>query len=1371
MHGVVFHRPARIYPDRLPHDDIVLVAPPTMPQQTQGATSWLQYVLPVVGSLGSLAFFFVYQGAGGSGSPIRLIIPAVAILMALLSVFSGVLMRRQQKRTVQRQIDTNREKYRAYVDQQAARLDALARQQQRNDARVHPDLPRLAAVVERRETVWERRLSDSDFLLTRAGTGAAQLAAPVRVDTGTNPLMDYDQECMSRAQAVVARYSQIENAPIAIPLRDVGTLAISGDRSSVRALVRAMLCQVTAFHSPEDVRILTYFPQDATGEWSWMKWLPHSRRLRQMKVEKPGASEPLCLLADTVDDLRELLASQITPELERRRKLSGDKHEAAAAAGPVRPHFFVILDGFTPQSALARTPAINELFHDAAALGVTVLCLVADRTDEPAVLQARLEFTGAGWMAFEETAFGGRRVEGIHPDGASPEQCEAIARGLAPLTLGEKGAQRDLAEDVKLLDLLHIASPDDVDVRETWQPRSRQELLRVPIGMRADGEPLILDVKEAAEGGMGVHGLIIGATGSGKSELLRTIVTSLAITHDPETLNFVLADFKGGASFADLATLPHTAGMITNLASDLSLVDRMKAALMGEQERRQRLLRENGNLDNIKQYHAKRQMAPEMEPLPYLMILVDEFAELLANRPDFLELFVAIGRVGRSLGMHMLLATQRLGEGRISGLEGHLRYRICLRTFNAAESSSVLGTPDAFYLPSFPGIGYFKVDTNIYEQFKTALVSTPYVPATKDTTANTTVRLFGATGRLTAATRASANAAPATPASEGDALKTDMDVIIARVVENETARRQRASVHQVWLPPLDTHLALTDVLRLGGMARLDGSGWTRVPPFGALRVPIGLLDKPIDQAQEPLLLDFSGAGGHLAVVGAPQSGKSTLLQSLVASFAVTHTPRDVQFYCIDLGGGLLRALEALPHVGAVCGKTERDKIRRMVRQMRTVVEEREFLFRERRIDTIATFRQQRQAGELADVPFGDVFLVIDDLAQLQADFEGIDQELIEIVMSGLAYGVHVVVASNRWPDVKPKLRDNIGTRLELRLNDPIESEIGKAAALGLPVNVPGRGLLKGGLQFQTAQPIVDGGSGGNGDEREQPRAATVRESLDALALRMRAAWSGPAAPPIRMLPALVTPGELPAPDASQPGGVPIGLEEFQLDPVYIDLTAAGPHFLIFGDGETGKTSLLRGWIRELERRATPEQAQIALVDFRRNLLDFLGDPHLFAYACTPPMLKELVERLKGQLDGRMLTSSTLTIEELRNPRKWTGPHYYLFVDDYESLVTPAGNPLAPLADLIAQARDVGFHAVVARRVAGTSRTAFEPVFQRLRETGSPGLILSGDPQEGALLGTQRAGALPPGRGYLVRRNQRTTLVQAVYAEPAPVPNP
>jgi S-DNA-T family DNA segregation ATPase FtsK/SpoIIIE len=356
----------------------------------------------------------------------------------------------------------------------------------------------------------------------------------------------------------------------------------------------------------------------------------------------------------------------------------------------------------------------------------------------------------------------------------------------------------------------------------------------------------------------------------------------------------------------------------------------------------------------------------------------------------------------------------------------------------------------------------------------------------------------------------------------------------------------------------------------------------------------------------------------------------------------------------------------------------------------------------------------------------------------------------------------VIITSSRWADVRPKLRDNIGIRLELRLNDPLDSEMGKAAAVSLSGAPPGRGVMKDGTQFQIALPRLDGDS--------EAEVAPIAQAIERFVESAHSAWSGPPAPPIRMLPPLVNATDLPLPGSDSRPGVPLGVEELRLDPVYVDLMTGSPHFLILGDSECGKTTLLRVWMSGLMQRYTPLQVQIAIVDYRRMLLDMVQGPHIFAYACTPPMVKDCVDRIRAALNERTLSSSQMSLEELRSPKRWTGPHYFVFVDDYESIVTPSGNPLAPLVDNLLLARDVGFHLILARQVGGTSRAAFEPVFQRLKEMGSPGLVMSGDPQEGQLIGTQRAAELPPGRGYLVRRNQRTILIQTAFVRPESSPS-
>jgi len=243
----------------------------------------------------------------------------------------------------------------------------------------------------------------------------------------------------------------------------------------------------------------------------------------------------------------------------------------------------------------------------------------------------------------------------------------------------------------------------------------------------AEGSSINLDIKESAQQGMGPHGLVIGATGSGKSELLRTLVLGLARTHSPEILNFVLVDFKGGATFAGMAGMPHVSAIITNLADELTLVDRMQDALSGEMTRRQELLRASGNYASLRDYEKDRTSGdqPGLEPLPSLLIVCDEFSELLSAKPEFVDLFVAIGRLGRSLGIHLLLASQRLEEGRLRGLDSHLSYRIGLRTFSAAESRSVIGVGDAYELPALPDLGFLKPDQSSLLRFKAAYVSGP----------------------------------------------------------------------------------------------------------------------------------------------------------------------------------------------------------------------------------------------------------------------------------------------------------------------------------------------------------------------------------------------------------------------------------------------------------------------------------------------------------------------------------------------------------------------------------------------------------------------------------------------------------------------
>jgi DNA segregation ATPase FtsK/SpoIIIE, S-DNA-T family len=1273
------HRRARAHPPPLPTGELLVAAPPAVAWSAPAAAAWLQYLVPLLGGAGSLAFLLAIPG------PRHPLLVAAVAGTAVASLALGAGLRLAERRSARRARRRERSRYLAHLARVGEAADQLAAAQLAAADHLHPDPARLWALARRAERLWERRPADGDFLTVRVGHGPVPLCAPVRLDAAGGPLVERDAALLAAAEALVRRAGWLPRAPVTVPLRGLGVLALTGPPERARALARALLCQLAAFHAPEDLRILAAFPPAALPAWEWLKWLPHSR-------DPAGAGgTPGCLLAETPAQLATLLDREVRPRL------------AGPAGGP---HLVALLELDPPGGGAAAGRLLDELLDRAAAAGTTVIWLAGDPAGEPSELAARLLLDEHGTAALQETAPGGRRVEAIAADAAGVAVCEALARTLAPLRLDRRPAAVQ-AGPVRLLDLL--AAGDPAAARPASRPPA--ELLRVPVGLRPDGAPLLLDLKEAAEGGIGPHGLVVGATGSGKSELLRTVVAGLAAAHPPEQLAFVLVDFKGGAAFADLARLPQVAGLITNLQADLSMVDRARAALQGEQERRQRLLREAGNLPDLRAHAARRAAGAGLPPLPHLLVVVDEFGELLDARPDFLDLFMAVGRVGRSLGMHLLLASQRLDEGRLRGLDGHLRYRVCLRTFSAAESAAVLGTPAAYHLPATPGAALLKVDAAPPRRFTAALVSGAR-PAAAGTGGPPRVVPFTPTRQPDGA--GAAAAPPEAP--------RDLDVLVAGLA----GAGSRA--HQVWLEPLGTALPLDGPLAAGR------AGW--------LRAAVGVVDRPLQQAQEPLVLDFSGVAGHLAVVGAPRTGKSTLLCTIVAALAAGHPPDAVQVYAVDLGGGLLHRQTGLPHVGAVCGAREPDRARRLARELRALVAERERRFRDLGLDSMAAWHDLRRAGfDLG--PYGEVFLVVDNWGALTRELPELEAAVGELAAGGLHYGVHLVVAANRWADLRAGLRDNLGGRLELRLNDPLESELGRAAAAALPA-VPGRGLTQDGLQFQAALP-------------GPPEAVLGRAQV---------APGGAAAPPLRMLPDLVGEGALPAPsgDRGRRGGVPFAVEEHRLEPVWLDLFSGPPHFLVLGDAECGKTGLLRLLARGLAARYRPDEVALVVVDHRRGLLDLAGLPQLAAYATDAGVSAEVVGQLHTRLSAR-LAGRAVAGDRTARPPPVHDPRQVVLVDDYDLLPAATGGLLAPLVDLLAHGGELGFHLVLARAVAGTARSSFEPVLQRLRELGMPGLVMSGDPHEGPLLGGRKAAPLPPGRGLLVGRRRPAVLVQVAHCPP------
>jgi S-DNA-T family DNA segregation ATPase FtsK/SpoIIIE len=1310
----LFRRPSRRQGPQEPRGEIVLESPPELPETVSGGGGgqMLTY-LPMLAGAGSTGLLV----SGSGGSPITYLASGMMGLSMVGMAFSGMGRSSGEKR---KRLDGDRRDYQRYLEQVRRRVRKAAEQQRASRMWHHPDPDTLWCIAVG-SRLWERRPGDEDFLACRVGRGPQRLAVNL-VTPETKPIEDLEPISAAALRRFVRTHGSVNDLPTALALPAFGRLTITGSPSSGRSLVRSMIAQLIAFHSPDDVVIAVCTDGEAAPQWEWLKWAPHA--LSPTDFDAVGQVR---LIADDLLALEALFGETLTS---RPRFGAGTASEG--------PHVVVVVDG-------GRVPLEAQL-AGSLVRGVTVLDLsgTAGADHGPGVARIELSEDALTIVRREQTGREQRTGLGV-ADRLSIVEAESLARRMSPMRVSAAASEPAdaLSLDLSLPDLLRLGDPRTFDPAVSWRPRAPRDRLRVPIGIGVGGQPVDLDIKESAQGGSGPHGLVIGATGSGKSELLRTLVLGLALTHSSETLNFVLVDFKGGATFASLDVLPHTSAIITNLEDELILVDRMKDAIQGEMVRRQEELRAAGNYASLRDYERAREQGAPLEPMPSLFVVVDEFSELLSAKPDFIDLFVMIGRLGRSLGVHLLLASQRLEEGKLRGLDTHLSYRVGLRTFSSMESRVVLGVPDAYELPSAPGNGYLKEATEGMVRFKAAYVSGAYTqtasagPDLNDSSSRHQilpyqVDFLAPREDLTPVEGAAASAPPV-PTGPSETM---LDIFVGRLEGAGVPARK------VWLPPLDTPPSLDELLpplketELG----LRPVDWDPAPSLAA---PIGLIDRPFDQRRDPHWIDLSS--GHFVVVGRPQSGKSTVLRSLIAGMALTHTPEQAQFYCLDFGGGTLTGLGDLPHVGSVATRLEPERLRRTIAEINTLLASREELFTRHRIDSMVSYRRLSAAGTVPRDGFGDVFLVVDGWGTVRQDYEALETAITQIAARGLGYGVHVILSLQRWMEMRPALRDLISNRLELRLGDPSESDFDRRVANDVPEGSPGRGLSPHKLHFLSALPRIDG----------QQSVDDLVDGVADIVTRVGAAWNGPVAPPVRLLPRELPYESLP-PIRTAGAAIPIGVDEDTLSPVFVDFDTE-PHFLVIGDVESGKSNLLRTVVRGITMRWSSDEAKIITFDYRRGLLGAITTPHQIGYVMNsvgaPDVAANIAAALRDRLAGIQVDPVAGEVPS------WHGPKLFLILDDYDLIASSQGNPLHSLLEFLPQARDIGLHIVLSRSAGGVGQGMFEPILRGLRDMGTPGVLLSGSKDEGAVLGSMKMEPLPPGRGRMVHRRLGSVLIQ------------
>ncbi|OBY95592.1 type VII secretion protein EccCa [Actinomyces oris] len=1313
------HRAGRIVHAAQPPEPILIPPPPQL-ADTGSQSFPFQMLLPLAGAGSSMLMMtllranpiFALLGA------VVMVITAVGMLISLVSRRAGQSRQRRDRRD-------------RYLDRLAAtHEDATARDHEiREQAyRTHPAphaLPQWAISPVRR---WERRRSHADFLLLRIGT--ADLIMPSAAIPTVGMPQEVDPLLLAEMRSLVRAHEVQPDLPTTINLDCAGEVSIVGPPEATRHLARVLLSQAAVHHAPEDLHLALVYPDQNAQEWDCLARLPH---LRMNGVFDGPISRRR--VAPTQPALEQLLREEIH---EASRQAARLNRTGGRKARPTGPRLLAVVE----QEGPALPLAVPDNALDSAAIGATVLYLVTDRLHEPSDPSLRLTVQHDGTIVIEDlrpvSAEPGRPEQtpppvACRPDDLGPALAEGISRALAPYSLGAAAERQDQDETTTTLaELLGVDDPRAIDPRTAWSPRSPRDFLRVPIGSDDSGATVLLDLKESAQLGVGPHGLCVGATGSGKSELLRTLVAALASTHGPEDLSMILIDYKGGAAFAPFAPLPHVVGLMDNLADDAGLVERARASLAGEVTRRQKQLRDAGSSPDIAHYRRLRAEHPEMAPMPHLFVIIDEFGELLTASPDLVDLLLTIGRIGRSIGVHLLLSSQRIEAGKLRGLDTYLSYRICLRTFTEAESSTVIGVGDAFHLPAVPGYGYLKVDTSIFTRFRSGFVSGPIdtideQPSPEEIEERVPLLLPTYNGL-----EAESSVTVEDDVPEGHTTRaTVVDTVVSQLA-------QAAPVSSpVWLDPLPSRLTLS---RLHSASLRRGRNAVPVPPVPSVSVPIGIVDDPAQQRQDPWLLDLTLGGGHVSITGAPQSGRTNFLWTLATSAALCLPPSRLAFYGIDATGGGLARLSALPNVGGIATRGDRERMRRVVEEIVTMLDTREQVFSRHRIDSLDVLRNRHATGQIPELASADVVLLIDGLGLLRSDFEELEDSLDDILRRGSGLGVHAVMTLSRSNELRMAQQPLVGTRLELRLNDPADSLIARKLSKTLRADVPGRVLTPEQLFAHAALPIADDADTSHG----------VGTALEELAGQIASRWSGERPAPIRMLPEAIDPADLPDGE-EEPDLLPLGLFQDTMTPINLDLVGRDPHLLVLGDPGCGKSTVLRGVIESLVERHTPDELVIAVYDMRRTTADACPESYLGGHATSAALAEGLSASIAQELERR---SAAMSAGEEPD-----GPRIVLVVDDYDILAAGNSNPLAPIIPYLSSARDLRLNVALTRPVAGSSQAMYDQLLQALRNTGATGLLMDGERSEGIVLAGMRAEHLRPGRGWWLRRGARPRLAQ------------
>ena len=1144
---------------RINEDSIEILDPPKKPQKPAG-----NIIMQLLPALAMIALTVFVRGFMGSGSNSSFIIFSVCSMS--LGIITSIVTIITDRKKYKREIADRIEKYGQYITKKKEEIELKRKteveQMKQKSISSEEELNNIFSFS---SDIFDKVREDDDFLGICFGLGS--VVARRKIAFKKQEKLEIEDDLSLLPEKLYDNYKMISDAPIVVDFKNDNVIGIVGSKDDNYSVLKKTVIDIVSRHYYKDVQLFFLINESDVEQYSnWVRWLPHV-------VDDVTKCKNIVYSADSKATVFERLFVELS-----RRSTEEEKKDC-------KDPFYVV---FVLDDWGLKTHPLAQFIPLAHKCNTTFVFFEEKKEDIPLWCSKIIRMTDCTNGIIQSSDDMNAKVSFTF-NSISDEQMTSAAMTLSPIFCEEISLENALTRNITLYEMLNILSADDINLKANWAEAQIYKTMAAPLGVKTKNEIVYLDLHEKAHG---PHGLVAGTTGSGKSEILQTYILSMAVLYHPYEVGFVVIDFKGGGMVNQFKSLPHLIGAITNI--DGKEINRSLMSIKAELEKRQRIFAEN-NVNSISNYIKLYKSGKASVPVPHLIIVVDEFAELKAEQPEFMKELISAARIGRSLGVHLILATQKPAGQVNEQIWSNSKFKLCLKVQTKEDSNEVLKSPLAAEIKE-PGRAYLQVGNNeIFELFQSAYSGAPASMEDSASDKEFVISEVDLQGKRSVSYQKVA-------AKQNNVVSTQLDAIVEYVnsfCENEGISR----LPNICLPPLEDVIAYSNVGR---------------SPSNALVIPIGIFDDPSHQAQELATLNISS--GNTVIVGSAQFGKTNLLQLIIRYLAENYSPEEVNIYVLDFGSMALRSFETLQHVGGVVIASEDERVKNLFRLL-----SKEIVIRKEKFAQlgITSFNSYVEAGN-TDIP--RIVFAIDNFIAFKELYPDYEDEMLSLCREGIALGISIIATSLQTNGISYKYMSNFSNKVCLFCNSSDEySNLFDRCRIE-PKGTPGRGLVQIEKQvFETQTYLAFSG------EREIDRVEDIQKFI----VQTNNMYPEMYAKEIPAIPSVLDIEYVAkkAP-AERPYKVVIGLDYNAIEFQYIDLLKT-VMLGISGRENSGKTNLVKLILDYLQASVFDYPTKAYLVDdYSRQLQQFSSYGFVERYTVDVAELDVIIPELEEELKQR-----------------------------------------------------------------------------------------------------------------------------------------